>query len=431
MSTVLDPETRTKENEEEKAPAALQEARSPRSRILAAAALIAFAGAAVWGVRYWSWSQAHEETDDAYVSGHVHPVSARIAGTVEAVLVDDNQHVERGQVLVRLDPRDYQVRLRQAQAALEVARRQAASAGTAVEFSSQSADAKTTEADGGLRSAQAEIAAAEAAVTEASAGVPRAQAALSEAEANRRRAELDYQRYADLVAKDQVSRQQFDHARAALDGAVAARNAAAEAVHQAEARAAQARESVGRARAQLVEAKGKALAASAAGTETDVHRRQHEAAVAAIAQAETALEDAKLQLSYTEVRSPVAGRVGRKGVEAGQRLQPGQPLLAIVEDDLWAVANYKETQLTHMKPGQPVEITIDSFPDHTFRGRVDSLSPGTGAQFALLPPDNATGNFTKIVQRVPVKVRFDRESIRGYEPFIVPGMSVVAVTAVR
>ncbi|HVV47883.1 MAG TPA: HlyD family secretion protein [Bryobacteraceae bacterium] len=430
MSTVLDPETRTKENADEKAPV-LHKARSPRRKIVAAAALAVFAGAAVWGVRYWSWSQAHEETDDAYVAGHVHPVSARIAGTVEAVLVDDNQHVELGQVLVRLDPRDYQVRLRQAQAALEVARRQAASAGTAVEFSSQSAEAKTTEADGGLRSAQAEIAAAEASVTEASAGIPRAQAVLSEAEANRHRAELDYQRYADLVAKDQASRQQFDHAGATLDGAVAARNAAAEAVHQAEARAAQARESVGRARAQLVEAKGKALAATAAGTETNVQRRQHEAALASIEQAETALEDAKLQLSYTEVRSPVAGRVGRKGVEAGQRLQPGQPLLAIVEDDLWAVANYKETQLTHMKPGQPVEITIDSFPDRTFQGHVDSLSPGTGAQFALLPPDNATGNFTKIVQRVPVKVRFDRESIRGYERFIVPGMSVVAVTAVR
>jgi membrane fusion protein (multidrug efflux system) len=188
---------------------------------------------------------------------------------------------------------------------------------------------------------------------------------------------------------------------------------------------------VGRARAQLVEAQGKALFARAAGTETNVHRRQHEAAVAAIAQAESALEDAKLQFSYTEVRSPVAGRVGRKGVEAGQRLQPGQPLLAIVEDDFWVVANYKETQLTHMQPGQPVEITIDSFPEHTFRGHVDSMSPGTGAQFALLPPDNATGNFTKIVQRVPVKIHFERESIRGYESFIVPGMSVVAVTAVR
>jgi membrane fusion protein (multidrug efflux system) len=430
VSTVLDSETQTREDVKEKAPV-FRKGPSLRKKLIAAGALIAFIVASTWAIRYWLWAQAHEETDDAYVAGHVHPVSARIAGTVEAVLVDDNQHVERGQVLVRLDPRDYQVRLERAHAALDVARRQAASAGTAVEFSSQSAAAKTTEADGGVRSAQAEIAAAEASVAEASAGIPRAQAALSEAEANRRRAELDYQRYADLVAKDQISRQQFDHARATLDAAIAGKNAAAEAVRQAEARLVAARESVGRARAQLVEAQGKALSARAAGTETDVHRRQHEAAVAAIAQAESALEDAKLQLSYTEVRSPVSGRVGRKGVEAGQRLQPGQPLLAIVEDDLWVVANYKETQLTHMKPDQPVEITIDSFPEHTFRGHVDSMSPGTGAQFALLPPDNATGNFTKIVQRLPVKIRFDRESIRGYEKFIVPGMSVLAVTAVR
>ncbi|HZQ53261.1 MAG TPA: HlyD family secretion protein [Bryobacteraceae bacterium] len=430
MATVLDPETQTRQKAGEKAPV-FRKRPSVRKKILAAAAFLAFIGASAWVIRYWLWAQAHEETDDAYVAGHVHPVSARIAGTVEAVLVDDNQHVKRGQVLVRLDPRDYQVRLAHAKAALDVARRQAASAGSAVEFSSESATAKATEADGGVRSAQAEIAAAKASVAEASAGIPRAQAALAEAEANRRRAELDYQRYADLAAKDQVSRQQFDHARTALDAAIAGKNAAAEAVRQAEARLVQARESVGRAQAQLVEAQGEALSARAAGTETTVHRRQHEAAVAAIAQAESALEDAKLQLSYTEVRSPVSGRVGRKGVEAGQRLQPGQPLLAIVEDDLWVVANYKETQLTHMKPRQPVEITIDSFPEHTFRGHVDSMSPGTGAQFALLPPDNATGNFTKIVQRVPVKIRFDRESVRGYESFIVPGMSVVAVTAVR
>ena len=426
MITVLDPETETKDE----APVP-RERISLRKKVLAAAALVAIVGAGTWAVLYWLWARTHEETDDAYVAGHVHPVSARIAGTVETVLVDDNQHVEAGQVLVRLDQRDYQVRLSQAQAVLDVARRQAAAAGTAVTFSAESAAAKTTEADGGVRSAQAAIAAAEAAVTEASAGIPRAQAALSEREADRRRAELDYQRYGELVAKDQVSRQQFDHARAAFDAAIAARNAATEGIRQAEARLVQARESVDRARAQLVEARGRELSARAAGTETDVHRRQHETAVAAIAQAESALEDARLQLSYTEIRTPVAGRVGRKGVEAGQRIQPGQPLLAIVEDDPWVVANYKETQLTRMKPGQQVAITIDSFPDREFQGRIESMSPGTGAEFALLPPDNATGNFTKIVQRVPVKIRFDRESIRGFESFVVPGMSVVAVAAVR
>ncbi len=402
-----------------------------KKTILLAAGLTVLLVAAALGIRYWLWSQTHEETDDAYVAGHIHPISSRIAGTVETVVVNDNEHVERGQVLVRLDPRDAQVRLAQAQAALDMARRQAGSAGTDVDFSTQDAAARITEADGEVRGAEAMIAAGEAAITEMTAGISKAQADLAEAEANRRRAALDYQRYKELEAKDQVSRQQFDHAQAAYDAAVAGKKASAEAVHQAEARLTQAREAVSKARAQLTEARGKALSARAASTETVVHKRQHEAAVAAVARAESVVADAKLQLSYTEVRSPVAGRVGRKGVEAGQRLQAGQPLLAIVEDNLWIVANYKETQLTKMKPKQEVEITVDSFPDHSLRGRIDSMSPGTGAQFSLLPSDNATGNFTKIVQRVPVKILFDRNSASEYGRLLVPGMSVVAVAEVQ
>jgi membrane fusion protein (multidrug efflux system) len=430
MSTVIDPDAYPIEENQPAPPPAGSKWR--RKKVLvASAAAVAFIAASTWGIRYWLWARAHEQTDDAYVAGHVHPISARIPGTVETVLVDDNQHVEAGQVLVRLDPVDYRVRLARAQAALEMARRQAASAGAAVEFSSQSAAAQTTEAEGGIRSAEAAIAAAAAALAEATAGVPKAQAELSEAEANRRRAELDYQRYGELVAKDQISRQQYDHARAAYDAAVAAKNAAEQAVRQAQSRVVQARESVAHARAALLQAQGKALSARAAGTRTSVRRRRQQAALAAVRQAQSALDDAQLQLSYTEIRSPVAGRVGKKNVEAGQRIQPGQPLLAIVEDELWVVANYKETQLTNMKPGQRAEIAVDSFPDRAFQGFVDSLSPGTGAQFALLPSDNATGNFTKIVQRVPVKIRLDHASVGGREDRIVPGMSVVATVKVR
>ena len=402
-----------------------------KKTILLAAGLTVLLGAAALGIRYWLWSQTHEETDDAYIAGHIHPISSRIAGTVETVLVNDNQHVERGQVLLRLDPRDTQVRLAQAQAALDMARRQAASAGTAVDFSTQDAAARITESDGEVRGAEAAIAAGDAAITEMTAGISKAQADLAEAEANRRRAELDYQRYKELEAKDQVSRQQFDHAQAAYEAAVAGQNAAKDAVHQAEPRLNQAQQTVSKARAQLTISHGKTLSARAASTETVVRKRQHEAAVAAVARAESVVADASLQLSYTEVRSPVAGRIGRKGVEAGQRLQAGQPLLAIVEDNLWVVANYKETQLTKMKSKQEVEITVDSFPDHPLRGRIDSMSPGTGAQFSLLPSDNATGNFTKIVQRVPVKILFDRESANQYGLLLVPGMSVVSVAEVR
>jgi membrane fusion protein, multidrug efflux system len=143
------------------------------------------------------------------------------------------------------------------------------------------------------------------------------------------------------------------------------------------------------------------------------------------------LKDAQLQLSYTNITAPAAGRVGRKNVEVGNRVQVGTPMMAIVNNDSWVVANFKETQLEKMKPGKPVEIKLDSFPHHTFKGRVDSISPASGAQFALLPPDNATGNFTKIVQRIPVKVVFDQESIKGYEARITPGMSAEVAVEVK
>ena len=150
-----------------------------------------------------------------------------------------------------------------------------------------------------------------------------------------------------------------------------------------------------------------------------------------MAQAEASLEDAKLQLSYTVIKAPVSGRIGRKSVEAGQRVQIGQPLMAVVEDRPWVVANFKETQLAKMRAGQRVEVEIDTFPKHKFYGRVDSLAPGSGNEFALLPPDNATGNFTKIVQRIPVKVVLDDDSVRGYENLLSPGMSSVVTVTTR
>jgi membrane fusion protein (multidrug efflux system) len=157
--------------------------------------------------------------------------------------------------------------------------------------------------------------------------------------------------------------------------------------------------------------------------QTQVNRSEYEADLGAIAQAQASLKDAQLQLSYTNISAPNQGRIGRKVVEVGQRVQPGQPLMAIVNNDYWVVANFKETQLERMQPRQPVEIKLDAFPHHPFMGRVESISPASGSTFALLPPDNATGNFTKIVQRIPVKVVFDPQSIRGYESRIAPGMS--------
>ena len=385
----------------------------------------------VFGVRYLVWSAHHESTDDAYLEGHLHPISARITDTVERVLIDDNQHVVEGQTLVILDPNDYKVRLDQAKASLDAAARQADTAEAAIRSTSQFAAAQTTQAEGTIGEARASIQASKAAVTAAEAGVPRAEAQLQEANATLQREDTDLHRYEDLYAKEQVSKQTLDHQRASYEVAVAAQAAAQEQVRQAQAQLVAAQQGVARTEALLTNSQGGLQSAEATKLETRVREGQHATAVAAVAQATAALEDANLQLSYTIIRAPVAGRVGRKSVEAGQRVQVGQPLMAIVEDQAWVVANFKETQLEKMRTGQRAEVEIDTFPKHKFYGHVDSLAPGSGNEFALLPPDNATGNFTKIVQRVPVKIVLDQDSVRGYESLLSPGMSSVVIVATQ
>ena len=385
----------------------------------------------VFGVRYLVWSAHHESTDDAYLEGHLHPISARITDTVERVLIDDNQHVVEGQTLVILDPNDYKVRLDQAKASLDAAARQADTAEAAIRSTSQFATAQTTQAEGTIGEAKASILASKAAVTAAEAGVPRAEAQLQEANATLQREDTDLHRYEDLYAKEQVSKQTLDHQRASYEVAVAAQAAAQEQVRQAQAQLVAAQQGVARTEALLTNSQGGLQSAEATKLETRVREGQHATAVAAVAQATAALEDANLQLSYTIIRAPVAGRVGRKSVEVGQRVQIGQPLMAIVEDQAWVVANFKETQLEKMRTGQRAEVEIDTFPKHKFYGHVDSLAPGSGNEFALLPPDNATGNFTKIVQRVPVKIVLDQDSVRGYESLLSPGMSSVVIVATQ
>jgi membrane fusion protein (multidrug efflux system) len=385
----------------------------------------------VFGVRYIIWSAHHESTDDAYLEGHLHPISARITDTVQQVLIDDNQHVVEGQTLVILDPNDYKVRLDQAKAALDAAGREADTAEAAIRSTSQSATAQTTQAQGSIGEAKASIQAAKAAVTAAEAGVPRANAQLQETSATLQREETDLHRYQDLYSKEQVSKQTLDHQRASYQVAVAGQAAAQEQVRQAQAELVAAQQGVVRTEAQLTNSEGGLQSAQATTLETRVRKSQFAAAQAAIAQATAELENAKLQLSYTMIKAPVSGRIGRKSVEAGQRVQIGQPLMAIVEDQPWVVANFKETQLEKMRTGQRVEVEIDTFPKHKFYGHVNSLAPGSGNEFALLPPDNATGNFTKIVQRIPVKIVLDQDSVRGYENLLSPGMSSVVTVATK
>ncbi|MBD2209810.1 HlyD family secretion protein [Nostoc linckia FACHB-104] len=424
--------------------------KKPIGLILAGVGVGAIAAGA-FGYHYWQYASTHESTDNATVVGNIHQVASRIPGTVSQVLVNDNQLVQPGQLLVTLDPRDYQSKVLQAQAALENARGQAQAAQANIALTSQTSSGKTAQAQGDVSSAVAAISTAQAAVKEAQAGIPAAQAEVqlaqagipaaqaqvAQANANLAKAQADYNRYNSLFKEGAIARQQLDTARAAYDVAVAQKNAAVQGVEQAQARLASARVGVARAQSQLAQAqegvtsaqaklaasRGGLQQATATGQDTAVKQSQYEAAKAAIAQAEASLKDAQLQLSYANITAPSAGRVGRKNVEVGNRVQVGTPLMAIVDNGYWVVANFKETQLNKMRPGEPVEIKLDAFPNHPFIGRVDSISPASGAQFALLPPDNATGNFTKIVQRIPVKVIFDQNSIQGYESRITPGMS--------
>jgi membrane fusion protein (multidrug efflux system) len=364
--------------------------------------VVAVAAAVVGGaLAFWHFS-GRESTDDAQVDGHVVPVAARVGGTVLSVHVKDNQPVEKGALLVRIDPRDYEVSAARAAADLAENEATARAAETTVPLTSTTATSQETAADSDLAGAEARLAAT--------------QAQQREAQARERQTGADVERFRPLLAKDEISKQHFDAAVAAADSARAAREAADAAVRGAEkavlaarARLAQAR--TGREQVEIVSAR----AASAA---------------AKVEMARAALEQAKLNLSYTEVRAQAGGVVSRKTVEAGQVVQPGQPLLALVPlDDVWVTANFKESQLKRIRAGQPVEVAVDAYGGRTFRGRVDSIAAATGSRFSLLPPENATGNYIKVVQRIPVKIVLEQG--QDAEHLLRPGMSVVPTVLTR
>lgn len=380
---------------------------------------------AIFGYRWWRFASVHQSTDDAYVTTNIYPINARINGTVVEVGVNDNQSVSQGYVLVKLDPRDYEVVQQQSKAALESAKQQAGVAQANIGVTATTAVGQTTEAKGNIDAAAATVSTSEAALAEARAGVPAAQAQLAQVKANLIKAKRDYERYTALYAQGAVPQQDLDTNRATYEAASAQYDATAEQIKQAQAKVVQAQKNLSNAQAKLSSTRGNLQQANAASKQTEVNRRQYQAALATVAQSEAELKNAELQLSYTSIVAPIAGQIGNKTVQIGQRVQPGQTLMSLVQTTPWIVANFKETQLENMRPGQPVEIKIDAFRHHRFTGKVDSVSPASGADFALLPPDNATGNFTKIVQRVPVKIVFDANSIRGYETLITSGMSVI------
>lgn len=399
---------------------------NPRVRLGAGIIVVA-----ALGVSGWLWATAgRETTDDAQADAHVTPISARVGGTVLKVHVDDNRRVEAGATLVEIDPRDYEVAVARARAALADAEAAAAAARSDVPITSQSASSNLASARGGVEQASSAVAAATRQVDAAHARVASAQAKVREQEANAAKAARDVERLRGLLAKDEISRQLFDATVAAADAARAAADAARAQVTEEEA-------GVLVAESQLAHAKAGArqseAALKSAGTAPDQVRQisaRADAAQAQVEQAKAALQQAELNLEYTAIKAPVSGVVSRKTVEAGQVIQPGQPLFAVVPlETVWITANFKETQLKDMRPGQKATVKVDAFGGKSVSGHVDSIAAATGARFSLLPPENATGNFVKVVQRVPVKIVLDESQDSGHQ--LRPGMSVVATVYTR
>ncbi|CAN1210128.1 Membrane fusion component of tripartite multidrug resistance system [Tumidithrix helvetica PCC 7403] len=387
--------------------------------------------AIAFGYRYWQYASTHQSTDNASVVGHIHQVSSKIAGTVTYVLVSDNQQVQSGQLLVKLDPKDYENKVQEAEAALESAKRTANAAQANIELASETTSGRTSQAQGNVGIAQASIANAQAIAQEAQAGISLAQAQVEQANASLENAQTDYNRNNILYKEGAISSQQLGTVKTAYEVALAQRNSAIQSVQQAQARLAQAQEGITSAQAKLSGSRGELAQAVASGQQTTVNRSEYEAAQSAIAKSGAVLKDAQLQLAYIDIFAPSAGRIGKKSVEVGNRIQVGSPLMAVVENNYWIVANFKETQLNRIKAGQSVEVKLDAFPDRVFMGRVESIAPASGAQFALLPPDNATGNFTKIVQRISVKITLDPQSLKGYESRITAGMSAEVTVEIK
>jgi membrane fusion protein, multidrug efflux system len=358
--------------------------------------LVIFAIVAALGAfLLWRHYSVRESTDDAQIDGHVTPISARVSGTVTAIHVEDNQYVNAGTVLFELDPADYQVAVLRAEAEVADAEAAAQGARSSVPITSTN-----------TRSALANARAAEVA---ANREVQAARARLSEAQANYTRVSKDLERMRTLVAKDEISRQQYDAAVAGEQASRATVEAAQAAVASAE--------------SHVLQAQAQTQSAGTAPQQVQVTQSRAGSAQAALQRAQAALRQARLNLQYTKIVAPAAGIISKRTAEVGQVIQPGQPMASLINlEDVWVTANFKETQLQKMKPGQKVTIHVDAF-DRDYQGHVDSFGGATGARFSLLPPENATGNYVKVVQRVPVKIVIDRGQDPNHE--LRPGMSVV------
>jgi len=411
------------------------------NRKVLAAVLVALALlAAFW---YWRDSRRHESTDNAFIDGDIMQIASRVPGQVAKVHVRDNQRVKRGDLLVELDPSDYEARLAEARARLkEVASRQTGAARN-LRLTTAVTGAVVDQAESSLAAARAQLTVLRARLNQDEANIRAAEANVLQAEARRnaaqaemKRAALDAERYRALYKKDEVSKQALDRAEmeaaataANCDAASQAALAAAEQCTLAIAAKAATEASRSQAEALVRQSEGRLREARSGPDQVGIRRADVNASNAQREQLEAVVQQAELNLSYTRVYAPDDGYITKKSVEPGNYVQVGQALMAVVSERLWVTANFKETQLKNMRPGQAVTIRIDAYPQRKFRGKVDSIQSGSGARFSLMPPENATGNYVKVVQRIPVKILFDEVLPPEYR--IGPGMSVVPEVEIR
>jgi membrane fusion protein (multidrug efflux system) len=379
--------------------------RNPRFRMFLILGVIVLL---VAGFFLWRYFTSYESTDDAQIDGHLNSISSRVSGHVAKLLITDNQYVDRGTPLVQIDPSDYQVALERAQADYEDALATARAAEANIPLTSVNTGSQ-------LSTAQADISNAQAGIAGARQQYEAANAQLAQAQANNAKAQSDLVRYRQLVEKQEISQQQYDQA-------VAAAQSGAASVDAARASAASAEQQIVQAQARLVQAQAGERYARTAPQQIEVIRARAQSAVAAVAQKKAALDQARLDLDYTLIVAPVNGIVSNRTVEVGQNVQIGQEMMKLINlDDIWVTANLKETQLRRMRIGQTTTIRVDTY-DKDYRGRVQSIAGASGSITSLLPPENATGNYVKVVQRIPVKITFDPGQNKDH--LLRPGMSV-------
>jgi membrane fusion protein (multidrug efflux system) len=400
---------------------------SARNRWLIFVVLVLIAGGVLL---YWFYSSGQQSTDDAQIDGHIHSISARISGTVTKLDINDNQYVKAGTVLLEIDPIDYQVIADKAKADLAEAEAEFRASQSQLPIVSTTSTNQLSSAEAVVDQSKAGVNAAERQVDVARSRLHSIEAQIRQARANYDRAAHDLERFKALVAKEEISRQQFDSAVADAEGLRAHLESVEAQLQEAQQGVRLAQIQREEQNARLAKTQADLRTAGTAPQQVEVSRARVQSAAAKVDRKRADLEQAQLNLQYTVVKAPLGGIISQRTVEVGQIIQAGQPLLAIVPlDDIWVTANFKENQLAHMRPGQAAIFTVDTFGSKKFKGHVDSLAAATGARFSLFPPENATGNYVKVVQRIPVKIVLEK----GQDPehLLRPGMSVVATVQTR